>query len=593
MTGAMASAAPAPRVRAWQLLAAVATLAAAIMGGLLLRQRAAPPAPPPPIERFNLRFGTVDASEAIGWALAVSPDGARIAFTANDSLGQTSLYLRNLDQLEPTLVPGTTDAVVPFFSPDGQQLGYHQDGRLRRVTLAGGSVSTILETPYTSGAVWEADDRIVFARPDGLWRVSVSGGQPERILAPDSARGIYYRWPDVVPGRGVTLLTAVDSAGGRLVALGPTGEVTDLGQEGFSPKWVADDHLVWVNPDGVLLTARFDPRRLRLTEQPRRIAEGVRTGIARVGKMGVSRAGTVAWLQGVAMSRELVLMNLRGPTQVLQAALAPYSRPRFSPDGRRLAVAISAETGTAEDIWIYDLSSGTRARLTTGGLSRRPEWSPDGRYLYYVADRQTPATDVMMRIPANGSGAPELVFEGSRDVVEGQVTPDGRSVVVLLAGALGPDVWIKSVGDTTPAQPLLESSAWIIDLALSPSGKWLAYSATETGTWQLYLRELRTDSPKWVVTSAGGRRPQWGSSDRELLFRNRDSIYAVVVTPGAEPRFGTPQGVARLDDVPGATEFDVSPDGRTLVAVRYDLSLRTPGIQLLVNWFLHRNAERR
>ncbi|HEX9165889.1 MAG TPA: protein kinase [Gemmatimonadales bacterium] len=592
MTGAMASTAPARRVRGWQMLAGAALLTAVTLGGVLLRRRAAPPPPPPPIERFNLRFGTVDASDAVGWALAVSPDGARIAFTADDSLGRTSLYLRNLDQLEPTVVPGTVGALVPFFSPDGQHLGYYQDGRLRRVALAGGSASTIIETPYPAGAVWGADDRIIFARQGGLWRVPAVGGQPERILAPDSARGISYRWPDLVPRHGVLLVTAVDSAGGRLAAVGPAGDVTELGQDGFSPKWVAGDHIVWVSPDGVLLTARFDPRRLRLVEPPRRITEGVRTGVARVAKMGVSRTGTVAWLQGVAMSRELVLMNLRGPTRVLPAPLAPYNRPRFSRDGRRLAVTISAATGFAEDVWIYDLSSGTPARLTTGGLSRRPEWSPDGRYLYYVADRQTPATDALMRIPADGSGAPELVFESSRDVEEGLVTPDGRSVVVLLAGALGPDVWIKKIGDTAAAKPLLESSAWITDLALSPSGTRLAYSAHETGTWQVYLRELRAGSPRWVVTSAGGRRPKWGPSDRELYFRNRDSIYAVAVAPGAEPRFGAPEGVARLDDAPGANDFDVSPDGRTLAAARYDLSLRTPGIQLLVNWFLHRNAER-
>jgi Tol biopolymer transport system component len=530
----------------------------------------------------------VEATDVVGWALAVSPDGTRIVFTADDSLGQTSLYLRNLDQPEPTLVPGTAGAVVPFFSPDGQHLGYHQDGRLRRVALAGGTATTIVETGYPTGAAWGTDDRVVYARPDGLWRVPATGGQPERILASDSARGITYRWPDFVPGHDVLLVTAVDSVGGRLAAVGPAGEVTDLGQEGVSPKWVEGNHLAWVTLDGVLWTARFDPRRLRLVGSPSRIAEGVRTGIARVAKLAMSRTGTVVWLQGDAMSRELVLMTPRGATRLLPAPRTRYTRPRFSPDSRRLAVGISTEAGGGADIWAYDLSSGTSSRLTTDERSHRPEWSPDGRYLYYVADRQPPATDVLMRIPADGSGTPELVFETQRDVVEGQVTPDGLAVVVLLAGA-GPDVWIKRIGDTVPAWPTLEASGWMADLAVSPSGKWLAYTATETGTWQVYLRELRPDSPKWVVTSGGGRRPQWGASDRELYFRNRDSIYVVDVTPGAEPRFSAPEGVARLDDVPNASDFSVSRDGRTLAAARYDLALRAPGLQLLVNWFFHRN----
>jgi len=567
----------------WALLVATA----AGLGWALLRPK--PAAVPPPVARFSFGYElTGRIGDGAGSPIAVSPDGSRIVYIGTDSARSQWLYSRSLDREEPVQIAGTLGAISPFFSPDGGALGFTQDGRLRRVGLGGGAVVTICECGGIS-ASWGPGKVVYLTNRNSLYRVSDAGGNPEFVAAPDTSKGESFRWLDALPdGRGV-LLTLVRGGTPTLAAVSlPDGKLHELGQAGMYPRWVEGGFVAFLQQDGTLFAAPFDSKAMRLSGTPVPITDRVRSGPAFPGKLGMARTGTLAYLGGTAAGRELVLADRAGRLMALPLPERIYDRPRFSPDGQRIGVQVSDfASRTTSDLWVYDLRAGNLSRITFDSSSATPTWMPDGRHLLYVNRGGT-----LSRIAIDGSGVAESLFTHPQATVgELQVTPDGQRLILRDADSrTRRDVWIVSLDTAHTARPLLRTPFEERGIALSRDGNWLAYMSNEVGTDEVYVRRLEEGSGRWKVTRTGGSEPRWGMlgpGGQELLYRVTDTIFAVTLQPGPEPRFTEPKPVlvGAFASDRNTVVWDVSPDGKRFVFTRNKGASGTPTMNVLLHWF--------
>jgi Tol biopolymer transport system component len=491
------------------------------------------------------------------------------------------------------MVPGTRGALIPFFSPDGASLGFWQDGRLRRVSLSGGPVSTICETLYPEGAAWGPGGVVVFAQGGRLYQANEGGGTPELLAAPDSGKREEFRWPELSADGRTLAFTALDSTGvPQLAAMTRPGRaVVKLGITGMSPHLVSAGYLAWVQLDGTLTAAPFEARHLRVTGTPQPVTEGIRTGPARVGKLGMAHTGAFVYLAGEAISRALGFRGPDGKSQDLPMPKDLYQAARISPDGRRLAVEIRHPgVSFRGDIWIYDLQSGSLLRLTSDSLSHIPEWSPDGKSVYFVRDGIRHQT--LLRRAADGSGATDSVFDVSHDIRELQIGRDGRTMILAeVVGQGQSDVTLGVLDSLTARRPLLATPSNEGGIALAPSGKWLAYVSDETGQNEVYVRETRLGSGRWPVSRSGGNLPRWSANGRDLYFMNGDSLYLSSLGDGPQPQPSMPRAMMPLGWFAATLFFDVMPDGRLLWS-HYTVG-RQRTIQVTLHWFEQRRPASR
>ncbi|MDP3775130.1 MAG: protein kinase, partial [Gemmatimonadales bacterium] len=558
---------------------------------------------PPPAERFTLSFGRgAAATDATGSPIALSPDGSRIVYLGQDSAGARHLFLRGLDRVDPVPIPATVDAIQPFFSPDGQWLGFVQDNKLRKVALAGGAVVTICDASGAFyGASWGDGDVIVFSQAGRVRRVPAAGGQPTDVAVPDSSRREAYRFPELLPGGRAAVFTAITDSGPSLRAVTLRDSVvTPLGQRGMSPHYVDGGYLVYAEQDGTLFAVPFDARRLRLTGAPQPITDNVRLGPAQVAKLGIARTGSLAYLSGSAAQSELVLVDRDGRAQSLPAAPARYAGPRFSQDGRRIAVTIQdlgrRASGTFPgDVWVWDLGAHNFQRITFDTASSDAEWMPDGRRLVY--GRQSAAGGIALyTIVTDGSGRPESLLTRPSPTFESSPTPDGHRLVFRESHPqTGRDIWIMPVDSPQAARALLVTPFDERNPAVSPDGRWLAYASNETGASEIYVRNLAEGSGRTRVSTGGGAEPRWARSGRELFFRSRDSVYVVPVTPGPEFRAGAPRALfGGRFTTSNVTNWDVAPDGQGFVMVRTpEAALEGTPLNVVLHWFDQLRSQRR
>jgi serine/threonine-protein kinase len=329
--------------------------------------------------------------------LAVSRDGRRIAYRGP---GQSVLSLRALDQFDARPVPGTEGAEQPFFSPDGNWIGFFVPdgpgdnatlrGRLMKVAVSGGP-AIALSDAVLLGATWGEDDTIVLPRAAdegiGLYRIPATGGTPERVTAPDTANGEFrHGWPEFTPGGDAILFSISGQAtfdGGRIAALSlRSGDVRTVVDQGYHPRVVAGGHLAYVL-GGTLMTVPFDARTLRTSGTAVRAVESIRTQpISGVASFGVSASGTLAYAVAESSRRTLTWVERDGRSVPLAIEPDMYAFPRLSADEGRLAVGIERE---GRDVWIVDLERQTRNRITADRGNDPPPpitaWTPDGTRL--------------------------------------------------------------------------------------------------------------------------------------------------------------------------------------------------------------------
>ena len=535
---------------------------------------------PEPVPHSPLRLSIVPSRSArLGpsynsGVLALSPDGTRLVYVAWVA-GKTQLYLRPMDQLEATPIPSTEGARTPFFSPDGESVGFWLPDRgFMKVSLQGGTPTAIGDGNY-QGASWGPDGTVLFVergQSGRLLLVSEDGGPPQDVTTVDRGEGERdHRWPQILPG-GKTALFTLQAPSGRhdecgigLLSL-ETGEWRVLFEGGTFARYLPSGHVVFTRY-GSLLAVPFDLQRLEVTGDPTPVLEDVamyRTGYA---YLAVSATGSLAYVprRYAPPERSLVWIDRQGRTMPVTEDRRAYRRPRISPDGTRLAMGIRRADG--QDVWVHDLRQRTWTRLTFEKDNEVPVWSPDGRWLVFTSNRE--GNKYLFRIPADGSGAPERMKNSPSWAYVQNWSRDGRFLLVWRAG----DVSVLPLEEGAEAWPYLVTAFDEEHSQFSPDGRWVAYASDESGRPEVYVRSFPDPGRKWPVSTSGGLAVRWSRDGRELFFQGLDAKQVMVAAVRTEPTFRAepPTPLFKSEHPFGdAGDWDVMPDGQRFVAVLMD-----------------------
>ena len=574
------------------------------------------PAPVAEVVRFTITPAEIGALQTPDQNrnLAISPDGSRVVYSVPlgdeepGAAGPPSLRLRRLDRFESvSLLDGRT-ARAPFFSPDGQSIGFISELRLlQRVSVTGGAAMTLAEFENEDdmgglqrfpGMSWTTDgDVIIGGIGSGLYRIPDGGGAPELLTTPDANLDeTEHLWPFAIPDRNTALFVIVQGAApvnGELATVAlDTGVVTRLGITGTNPRYLSSGHLVFASADGSLRAVGFDPVELETSGNPVPVVEGVQVKGSGAANFDVSDRGTLVYISGDPLQmapRTLTWVDRDGTSEPIDLPPRAYTYARLSPDGRRIALDARDEEF---DIWIWDLARETLQRFTRGpGFNRAPVWTPDGERLAFSAV----SDDGIERLhwqAADGSGQPEPLTTGPGFPTG--FTPDGGRLVFGPQFAGASDLSIIGVDGSGVEEVLLDESFSETNAQVSPDGRWLAYQSNESGRFEIYVRPFpNVDDGLQPVSSDGGSRPRWSADGTELFYyAEPDAIMTVPVTPGDELTLGRPTVAVQgpyARPLNTGTHYDVSRDGQ-----RFLLLVDTPSadgerrpaqqVHVVTNW---------
>jgi serine/threonine-protein kinase len=589
--------APAQKLSRRVLIAAgavgVLAIAAAFAAG-----RGTVPAP----ESRVVRFSVVDSllgGRCCGASLAVSPDGRSIVTQRRSEDGEAMLALRSLDGHEMRPLPGTEGASSPFFSPDGRWLGFETDGRLRKISLAGGPPITIAEIgDEARGASWGSNDSIVFAHDDDdrLYLVAASGGTPRRVT--DGGTTDFHRNPSYLPGNRRVLFGLDDPGPLEDMRIGvldlETGTVDTLQTPGTMARFAPPNRLVFTGADGSLLVQPFDPGRGTPTGPAVALLDGVRVYGDGTGEFAVSASGDLIYVPGDrGGSESLVLADGRSRDDVSLPRQANLEDPAISPDGRRVVLRITNE-GDDVDVWLLDRDQGTLTRFTTEGRTFMPAWTPDGSRIAYAvatgANDSVPAA-IYWRA-ADGSGDAELLMATDDAIAPLGFLPDGSQLLVQGWGREGlrSDIGIFTLGDSTVR--------WIVSTEfrethgrVSPDGRWLAYASERSGQFEVYVEALSGQAGRVQISTGGGMAPRWSPDGRRLYYSpgaggGNGHVNLADLDVGDRVRVLS-RGVAARGSIDfnfGNANYDVDPVSGKLLLIVFDDAEETSRINWILDW---------
>jgi eukaryotic-like serine/threonine-protein kinase len=582
-------------------LAALAVLSLGVALWSLMR---APRPPTRPVARLVVALPPTEQL-ALGPhpAIALSPDGSRLVYVARHG-GGTHLYTRPIARFEAALMPGTEGAESPFFSPDGQSVGFFADGKLKRVSVSGGAPLTLCSAPTNRGGSWAPDDTIIFAPAItlGLFEVPAAGGTPKPLTVPDRKKGEYgHRWPQILPGGKAVLFTIwtgayFDEARIGVLSL-ETGERRVLIEGGTYARYIPSGHMVYARAGG-LLAVPFDLKRLEVTGPSVSILEGVSMNPTFGGaEFSSSSDGSLVYVPGgsSAVERTLLWVDRKGEARPLPAPPRAYLSPRLSPDGQRLAVSIE---GTNAGLWLYDLARGTLTRLTeTAGAIPFPIWTPDGKRVTFLSALGGALNLYWM--PADGSGAAERLTTSENTQWPGSWSPNGLVLAFSESDpTTGSDIWVLRLADdpSTPlgagrkAQPFLQTPSNESGGIFSPDGRWLAYVSDESGRQEVYLRPFPGPGGRLQISTEGGIEPVWARNGRELFYRNGDKMMVVAVETKGEFAAAKPKVLFEAHYETSVFTFepnyDVIPDAQSFIMIKGSEQESAPTqVNVVLNWF--------
>ena len=586
--------------RSWRAFAA---LAAALLVGLALGIAAQRARQPVGSGGKSWRF-TVDVGSGLYLdrptdpVVALSPDGSLLAYGVYGGLYPQELYLRRMGEIEARPLVGTRRAKSPFFSPDGQWLAYFTfpDGRLLKVSVAGGKPVGICDAKFFWGGTWDVHDNIFFASRGTIYRVSSVGGKPEVILSGNTARGEPgYRYPEVLPGGGALLLTAGsegdDYTNAAIMLLDlKTGKLRTLVERGSHARYVPTGHLVFAR-DESLMAVRFDLGRREIQGTPAPVVQKI-THVARYsgGQYSFSSNGVLAYVPagpGVPTSR-VVWRRRDGTTEPFGLSVPNLLALRLSPDAARLAISARGAFGK---LFVFDLRRAVLAPLTSmdpdsSAFELQPAWSPDGQSISFSTGSDAGSVFQVHQARADGSGTAELLRKSETDAYPYGWTPDGRALLFVEETLdKGTNVGVFSPGTDPSSRLLLSAEANEDEPALSPDGRWLAYTSDASGRREVFVHPFPDLGAKWKISTEGGFSPRWSRDGRELFYRDGTQLMVVAVAGGKAFAAGRPRALFK-DGIPAWLNggYDVSPDGERLLTMEIEED-GAKRIVVVLDWF--------
>jgi serine/threonine protein kinase len=517
----------------------------------------------------------------------LSPDGTQMALTSNTS-GGGLIFLRPLDSTVAKPLPGTEAAYLPFWSPDGKNIAFFANGKLKKVNTASGTVVTICEVKAACCGTWNENDTILFNGDSGttLLRVNAAGGVPAPLGGAGSVNST-RSWPSFLPdGKHFLYTTSSPRAEDRGIWIGSldsTASVRVIPGIVSNAQYGPPGYLVFTRND-TLLAQPFDAGRLRLSGEAFPVAEQISpfSGL-QGGRFSV--AGTaLAYRSGPTnVKTEMVWFDRAGTRLGTVGEAGDYTNPALSPDGRLLAAARRDPATLQRDLWMYDLARGTSSRFTFDPADDvNPTWSPDGLQIAFASDRKG-ARDLYRKL-ASGTGTEELLLQSADDKAPESWSPDGKYLLYNMGSKK--DLWmIPMAGERRPIPVLTGAFAFQMS-QVSPNGKWLAYVSDESGRNEVFVQNFPPAGGKWPISVSGGTEPQWSRDGRELFYLQGSQLMTVPLQEsagGLEP--GVPKPLFSVNlRTGGRNRYLPSPDGRRLLAI---VQMEAPNmlpLTVVLNW---------
>lgn len=487
-------------------------------------------------------------------------------------------------------MPGSEGGISPFFSPDGQWIGFFtMDGKLKKVPVGDGESFVICPAIQSRTGTWLPDNTIVFDSSTGLRRVSADGGTPSPLTTLAPGKGEIVHWaPRWIDNTRRVIFTVHSQTGSRVAAVSLDGGAHRELLDGTSPIGVVAGYLFHARGSALVATP-FDVDRLTATGAPLPVINDIRQAGPRV-LADMTADGTVAYQPAFSGESALVWVDRVGNVTPTPAPRGAYDAPRLSPDSRRAAVAIA--DGDKTDVWVIDLDRGTRIRLTKDGYTRSPLWLPDGRILVTTSGED--GRRKLLAIPADGSAPGQRMVATERLLHADSVSPDGRIVAITeqpveavqrLSLGRGSVLLLPGGG---PPRPLLPTAADARNAVFSPNGRWIAYVSEESGNHHVYLQPADGSGAKIAVSTSMGWQPVWSRDGRELYYRGSNRIMRATID-ATSGRASSPSELfdSAFTSFRGAdffrAQYDVTHDGRFLMIqsegpgdqVRVILSIQT------------------
>jgi len=535
----------------------------------------------------------------------ISPDGRRIAFigcktesAAASMLGgkTCSIWLRVLASAEAREVSDTSGAYYPFWSPDGREIAFFADGKLKRVGTDGGPVQVICDALDARGGSWNSSGTIIFAatRVSPIFRVPADGGTPVAIAqvrpASERAEVVSHRWPHFLPDGEHFLY--VDAPNGSCTELNELHFASIDGKKDVSlmrtcsSAAFANGYLLFWR-DGNLVAQQFDPRTGVLSGVPAAIVEHAGfEQLFSIAEFSTSAEGKLVYMAGeAAMGSQLVWYDRNGKVLGTLGENDHYKNVAISRDG--LHVVADTTSGKESKIRILD-ARGTRTLMTLGNSDGcSPAWSPDGRQIYFTSGSDGPQ-DIYVRA-ADGSGEEKEVLKFNKNQFGAlflAVSPDGKFLVyVIIDRATGSDIYTLVLNGEGKAQPFLHSVANETAPSVSPDGRWLAYESDGSGRKEVYITPFPGGGAQYQVSTGGGERPVWRRDGKEIYYREALRMMAVEVnTKESTIELSAPKPLFELASANlNGRYYDVGPDGRFL-ANTSPLTPKAQSFSVVVNW---------
>jgi serine/threonine-protein kinase len=497
--------------------------------------------------------------------VAISPDGRSIVYAGQDTRN-AQLFLRKLDDLSVTAIPGTERSTDPSFSVDGKWIVFTAGNQLYKISVAGGSPIPLGVTDVSPATPVMLYGDHVFATNNGgsLLRFSANG-KPVVLAKPDSAKHeVWLYLSDILPGGKKGLMLSIpggtSNGKGYLIDL-ESGERSLVMDDLIGNLSYDDGYLVWVQRDGTMLAAPFDGK--KVTGTPVTLAQGVRYTVGGPPQFAMSKSGTIIYIPETPF--QLTLVDRAGKFEQLVDLERRFHSPRVSPDGKYVAVDFTQQN--SRDVWTLNLRDKTLSRLTFEKDGHDPVWSTDGKKIAYASGRNG-VIGMFMR-NADGSGSVDSINVTATAQTVGAFASSDEIIVLNTSVDGTNDLYKLSLTKRGQPTPYLASSYNEFYPAVSPNGRWLAYVSDESGQNEVYVRPLAGEGAKVLVSQNGGGEPAWSRDGRELFYlnfgANNTPMMAASVESGAEFKVLDRKQLFSVNEYEGATphtNYDVTADGR-------------------------------
>jgi eukaryotic-like serine/threonine-protein kinase len=525
----------------------------------------------------------------------LSPDGRKLAFIGIVA-GVRQVWVRDLDSFVSRALPGTDYAYGAFWSPDGRNIAFFSQDKLKRVAVTGGPVITICEADGRGGS-WNRQDVVIFAKfPGEVFQVPASGGDPQAVTHLDLSRNHKtHRWPVFLPDGNRFLYMASPSglaSDENVIKVGSLDGTTDqILFHGSSPVAYDKGYLLFMVHEK-LLVRRFDPEKLEFLGDPVAVADDVVYDPKFSNGVFSAESGVLVFQSGNALGlHKIEMLDADGKVLKSLGDLGKFFDLRISPEGKRVAYSLIDRTSGKDDVWIQDIATGIRTRITTDLRgSRAPLWSHDGSRIAYTSVR-TSSNLTVYSMPATGMGEEKKLFTaGESRAGLGYLTdwtPDSKGLIGEDHTSTGKvRISMGLLNGKDEAVPVLETpGANLYSTRLTADGHWIAYVSDETGKREVYVSRFPRPAGRLQVSAKGGRFPLWRGDGKELYYLDPENnvIGAELHTTNDSLGVTRLRTLFQLKSLGADWSWDVFPDGKRFLVTIPDSDVAPP-LSLVLNW---------